>query len=205
MIETVSQLATIIGVLSLIGALYAWRQSRDTFHQAVIVSCTNRFQKLSPSLQLDKLSSDVIQQYLELCNEELFYFEKQYLPQPVIDEWVEGMLSNIGLWCDSKLLLLPKCPARSPQEQADAEMVAGRMYQEADSYPRLYYAFTITSKARLRIEQAAKHEPEYRTGKAKAAVERAQMILEVLTNLQHYQKQPFYDYLRRRRAATWGS
>jgi hypothetical protein len=205
MIETIAQLATIIGVLSLIAALYAWRQSRDTFHQAVIVSCTNRFQKLSPSLQLDKLSSNVIQQYLELCNEELFYFEKRYLPQPVIDEWVEGMLSNIGLWCDNKLLLPPKYPARSSQEQTDAEIVASRIYQDANSYPRLYHAFTITSKAKLRIEQASKHEPEYRIGKAKTAVERAQMVLEVLTNLQHYQQQPFYDYLRRRRAATWGS
>jgi hypothetical protein len=96
-LEIISQLATIAGVLGLLGAFLSWRQSRDTFHQAVIVSCTTRFQKLSPKLQANELSAKTVTQYLELCNEELFYFEKKYLLQAIIDEWVEGMVGLIGL------------------------------------------------------------------------------------------------------------
>lgn len=192
-LEIISQLATIAGVLGLLGALFSWRQSRDTFHQGVIVSCTTRFQKLSPKLQVDDLSAKTIMQYLELCNEELFYFEKKYLPQAIIDEWVEGMVGLIGLWCNNELL-----PSTS-QAPAEVHKTASRLYQAAVGYPRLCHAFTIKPEAKRRIEQAGNDALAYKQGQAKADVMRAQMVLEVLANLRQYQQLPFYTYLRLRR------
>ncbi|MGI4886180.1 MAG: hypothetical protein ACRYFR_14585 [Janthinobacterium lividum] len=203
MLESISQVATIAGVIGLGFAFLALRQSRASFHQTVIVSCTNRFQKLSPHLKVDSPTNKFVQQYIELCNEELFYFENEYLPQAIIDEWLEGMLYFIGLWRGKELLFLPGQPENCPQSESEGRRFATQMHEEAKKYPRLCQAFTISADAKQRIEYAPSRYPEAKSTDDKSDVMRAQMVLEVLTNLSAYEQKPFYTYLRRMRADAW--
>ena len=35
---------------------------------------------------------EAIKQYIDLCNEELFYFKHGYLPEEIVNEWLDGMI-----------------------------------------------------------------------------------------------------------------
>ena len=84
----------IAGVVALFYAAHGYRTSKKQLSFAVIVSCTDRFQQIMPLLNspdpLEK--SRATRQYVDLCHEELFYFMHGYLPEEIIDEWLDGMV-----------------------------------------------------------------------------------------------------------------
>lgn len=176
--------ATIAGAVGIVLAVISLYITRNTFHQNVIASCANRFQKLAPKLANPKPST--VQKYLELCNEELFYFEAGYLPQPVVDEWVEGMLGCIGFWRGGQMLTL--------FESLTPSRLAIDWKTQLGSYPRLQYAFTLADSGQQRIIAARQWDV---SNEDKDAAARAQAVLEVLRNLSCYQKQSFFRHLRR--------
>lgn len=135
-----------------------------------------------------------------------FYFEQKYLPQGIIDEWVEGMVSLIGLWHQPtpNPPVLENLHLPQPNANASTRELACRLFTKASGYPHLRHAFTITPAALARIEQARQRLPGYTADQPATDARRAQMVLEVLDNLQQYQQQPFYAYLRHRRSEAWG-
>lgn len=194
LLNLVSQVATILGVIGLWIAFRSLRNSRDTFHHGVITSCTDRFQHLSPKLSQLPLSDEALQQYLELCNEEVFYFENDYLPQAIIDEWLDGMLSYISLRRgDGSFFQLSQIPAQSIPDLSP--LLSVEQHQLLENYPRLKYAFSLSQQDELKIQQV-----QQQWGNDAA---RAQMVLTVLGNLKVYQQQPFLEHLRRVRAEAW--
>lgn len=67
-----------------------------------MISCIDRYQQLLPALNrsssrvgsaLQESDRDAIRAYLDLSNEELFYFKARYLPRAVAIEWTEGILA----------------------------------------------------------------------------------------------------------------
>ena len=96
--------AWIVGATSLAFAAYTYRLNRNQFNFSVITDCTKRYQAIMPALR----SSDkeqrlsAIRQYIDLCNEELFYFKNRYIPEEVIDEWLDGMILSIPYFCNGK-------------------------------------------------------------------------------------------------------
>lgn len=84
----------IVGASSLAIAAYSYYLSKKQLNFAVIVSCTERFQKIMPQLksenEVERLCA--IKAYVDLCNEELFYFKHDYLPKEIIEEWLDGMI-----------------------------------------------------------------------------------------------------------------
>jgi hypothetical protein len=189
-LEALSYVATILGAAGLLFALRSWRSTRDTLYHEVITSCTSRFQELSPKLAQLPLSKEAVQKYLELCNEELFYFESKFLPQPIIDEWLDGMLSFILLRRKDGSLFQLQEPRPAPESDASPPFSAEHR-QLLENYPRLDYAFQLTPTAEAKIRRVEKEND--------ADAARAQMVLTVLANLQLYQEQPFLKHLRRAR------
>lgn len=180
-LQDAANIATIVGAIGVVAAVFSLFFARDTFHQSIIADCAKRFQQLAA--QLTSPTIDALTAYLELCNEELFYFEKRYLPQAVVDEWVEGMLGYLGLWHHDEPLGLPLLlPPSLP-------VTTIRTY--LSRYPRLHHALSVDAAAVNRIREVN------RAQQADAA--RAQAVLEVLANLYRYQQQPFYAHLRRMR------
>jgi len=58
-----------------------------------MTSCVDRYQKIITQLKYGKDQDKKIA--IDLCNEELFYFQKKYVPGAVIDEWLEGMVNYL--------------------------------------------------------------------------------------------------------------
>lgn len=185
-LQDAANLATVAGALGILFAVLSVHFARNTFHQGVIASCTSRFQELVS--ELANPDPATLLKYLELCNEELFYFEAGYLPQPVVDEWVDGMLGFIGFWRNGQPLAL--------LDLQPASHLTTDLQNQLRHYLRLRYAFEADAAAEQRILAAR----QWDTADAQEATAvRAQAIVEVLRNLRRYNKKPFYCHLRRAR------
>ncbi len=79
---------------ALVYAASTYRLNKNQFSFAVMTSCIDRFQKVMAQLKStdEDLRSEALQRYVDLCNEELFYFKNNYLPEEVVNEWIEGMI-----------------------------------------------------------------------------------------------------------------
>ncbi len=99
-LEVLSFIATIIGGVAILFAVRDYSVSRKQLHLSVLQSCINRYRDHFSTLGPDSSCQQVID-YLDLINEELFYFEHKYLPLPVAHEWLDGMIEFLPLF-DSK-------------------------------------------------------------------------------------------------------
>jgi hypothetical protein len=95
-----------------------------------------RWQEIAPDLERalreGNSEDEAIKRYVDLCNEELFYFIEGYLPQEVIREWLTGMV-----------LYLPHYDYESRNEdrpEAFSGMVAWKMFED---YPRIQEVFGL--------------------------------------------------------------
>ena len=100
LIELSSSLAIVIG-------LVGYLTSRNQFRFNVMIKCIERYQKMLPNLDTIEREEDevkrkrIISAYIDLCEEELFYFKKGYLPRELEDEWLEGMLNYLPYFDDT--------------------------------------------------------------------------------------------------------
>lgn len=115
------------GALVLTATMYAL--SRKQLNFEVMVSCITRYQNLALALSADDPADDVVSRYIDLCNEQLFYFQHDYLPDPVVSEWIEGMTRHIEHVSDS-----------SEDRDERGTVVSAR---DLEGYPRVEHAFTV--------------------------------------------------------------
>jgi hypothetical protein len=125
--------AWIVGAGALAFAAITYRLNRSQFNFAVMTSCVDRYQKIITQLKYGKDQDKVIAlgQYIDLCNEELFYFEKKYLPGAVIDEWLEGMVNYLPYFNEKGDNLNPGCLP---------EIIGQNLLSD---YPRIKRTFTV--------------------------------------------------------------
>jgi hypothetical protein len=92
--DLIEVIVWIVGASSLAFAAYTYYLSKKQLNFAVIISCTERFQIIMAQLKStnDEERKRAVKQYVDLCHEELFYFRHNYLPDEIIDEWLDGML-----------------------------------------------------------------------------------------------------------------
>ncbi len=82
-------------------------------------------------------NSDIwLQQYYELVNEQMFYFQVKYLPMDVIIEWMDGILDNV-------IIRKFRNGPEAINKRAELESIKNSAKQ--DIFPRLKSAFTIKS------------------------------------------------------------
>lgn len=86
-----------------------------------MISCIDRYQQLIGDLGDATIAPDSLRKYIDLCNEEFFYFRHGYLPNEVVNEWLDGMIS-----------LMPQISENSKIAASDLE-----------EYPRLRNAFVV--------------------------------------------------------------
>jgi hypothetical protein len=132
--------AWIVGIIGMIIGIAGWmiarrtyRLSRSQFNFAVMISCIDRFQKIIAQLKYgnEQDREKALTQYIDLCNEELFYFQSRYLPDEVIIEWLEGMIQCLPLFNAKGDNVNPTC-------------LPGIIEQGLlTNYPRIRKAFTV--------------------------------------------------------------
>lgn len=103
-IEVLTQLATIVAALFGIVAFRAYTTSVKQFSFGVMKHCIDSYVGM-----LDKIKPEMdgaaVSNYLELVNQELFYFQQNYLPLEVTIEWLDGIISIVPIF-DSKLQVI---------------------------------------------------------------------------------------------------
>lgn len=106
-LDICSSLATIAGGIAIIYAVNAYRLNKKQLNFSVLDRCISIFQEKFTSLSNDSEVS-LIKAYIDLVNEELFYFEQMYIPKEVAYEWIDGMIDYIPIYDSSKNILNPE-------------------------------------------------------------------------------------------------
>lgn len=93
----------IIGIITVIVAVYQLGLNRKKLNFDVIESCISRFKEIQLILDEAKKQNDkekisyALDQYVQLVNEELFYMANDYIPYEVSKEWVDGMIDYMPI------------------------------------------------------------------------------------------------------------
>lgn len=90
-----------LGAAGIFVGLTSYLVSERQFRFGVVISLTGRFQSIFIHFKSrnSKEKGLAVQQYIDLCNEELFYFKQGYVPDEVAYEWIDGMI-NFLPWFD---------------------------------------------------------------------------------------------------------
>jgi hypothetical protein len=167
LLQAASAIVTIVGVIAIVNGIRSYSLSQNQFKQEVMTHCLDRYYVVmfDKKYQINKEPDTWLQQYFELVNEEMFYFQVKYLPMDVIIEWMDGIIDNVVIRNAATLEVI--------NERSLMEPIKGSHKQ--DGFPRLKNAFTLRSG----VDYGAafdKENPDY-------AETRKQLIIEVLTNL----------------------
>lgn len=130
----VANIVTSLGILGFIGIYLAHRQSQNQFKFTVMLSCIDRFQQLSPLLRGDNEDLPRLKKYVDLTNEEFFYFQREYIPKEVIVEWMDSIVDFFPIYVDGSASPINYDQLLFKQIH-DQKLLVG--------YPRLKKAFTI--------------------------------------------------------------
>ncbi len=108
----------------------------NQFNFEIITSCTTRFQEILELIDSpdEKQKIRGYKKYIDLCNEELFYFQQGYIPDDVVKEWLDGMLNYIPIYYKDKKINLNK------------KLLSTNILEEnnlLDRYPRIGNIFKV--------------------------------------------------------------
>lgn len=144
--EALELLALIFGIGSIFWAMYTFTFSRNQFHHEVMISCIERFQSIIPDLNPEAIDReiDALHKYIDLCNEELFYFKGNYMPKEVAIEWLDGMIAYLPLFDERGFVL---------SNGKFNEIIECNMLE---NYPRIRKAFRISSLPNMKDAEARK-------------------------------------------------
>lgn len=130
----IQTIATVVGALSLAVATTAYLLSRKNLNFNVMIACIERFQRLLPALQSGETSKQDILKYIDLCDEEVFYFQHRYLRDEVALEWIDGMIEYLPIFNSGT-----KEPWERQQYLATADTLV-------HGFPRVMNAFTTSQR-----------------------------------------------------------
>ncbi len=137
LLEAAAYFAHVVAAGAVFVAAVTYALNRKQLNFDVITSCTARWQEIMPDLERalkekGHSKGEVAERYVDLCNEELFYFVEGYLPQEVVREWLTGMV-----------LYLPHYDYESRNEdrpEAFDGMVSSQLFE---GYPRVKDVFHL--------------------------------------------------------------
>ena len=133
---------------------------------SALESCINRFRDNFLHLNKDSKEEEVTA-YIDLVNEELFYFEQRFLPRAVAMEWIDGMIDHIPLYDTTGNLLNPSI---------SLPIIHNRRILDQYRFKRVKKAFTL----RFEIDaDIAFGDSPYRLKEK----EREKIVKEIISNL----------------------
>jgi hypothetical protein len=137
-LKIIVDLANIIVALGVLIAITQISINRKQLHFATIERCITEFRRFeSNKVPIDK--TDLIR-YIDLINEELFYFQHNYLPKTIAYEWIDGMLDFVPIIDNRGNILNP--------QNCIPELAAKRNHF-LRNYPRLKDSFIVIQTVRF--------------------------------------------------------
>jgi hypothetical protein len=157
--DLIELISWVVGAISLAVAAFTYSLGKSHFNFAVITNCVERFQLIITRLRSANGEEriDALKRYVDLCNEELFYFKNKYIPEEVIDEWLEGMIYYLPLYSKSYNVYIKSAYA---PDIVDHDLLK--------DYPRIKRSFSVYKKYDLSSES-----------------DRKSLIKEIKHNLRH--------------------
>jgi hypothetical protein len=125
-IQTITAVAVITAVIQ----IYI---NRKQLYLSTITKCISDFRNLQ-GLNKDTIDKFILWKYIDLTNEELFYFKHDYLPRNVAVEWVDGIIDYIPIK-NNKDEVLNKDNCIKELLEKHKEYLSG--------FPRIINAFSI--------------------------------------------------------------
>ena len=97
LLEVISFIATVIGGIAILFAVRDYSTNRKQLNLSALENCITRFR--DNFIHLSHQSPEpLVVEYIDLVNEELFYFQNRYLPKAVAREWIDGMIDAIPIY-----------------------------------------------------------------------------------------------------------
>jgi hypothetical protein len=131
MLQTLAYISQIAAGIGILVAVFTFLVHRNQLNFDVIMNCNERFQAILLDLETGNSARDELakRRYVDLCNEQLFYFSNGYLPSEVIEEWLDGMIDY-----------LPQLDENGHVRPEHPGIVEARFLE---GYPRIKEAFTM--------------------------------------------------------------
>ncbi len=135
--DVLQTIAALVAAGAIIFASFTYKTAKNQLGFSVIASCITRFQALLGDFdRLEALDDTqrrrLAKRYIDLCNEELFYYQMTYVPEQIIDEWIDGMLSYLPLQDEQGQLIY-----------ATYKLLGVNSDFDLDDYPRIGGSFRV--------------------------------------------------------------
>jgi hypothetical protein len=100
LLQTLAHISQIAGGLVFLVAAGTYLIHRNQLNFNMIMNCNQRFQEIMVDLEGEDepKARRAKKRYVDLCNEQIFYFGNGYLPREVIEEWLESMIDYLPLF-----------------------------------------------------------------------------------------------------------
>ncbi len=145
--------------------------NRKQLFQSTITKCVSDFRDLG-ELNKETKETKIITKYIDLTNEELFYFQHNYIPKDVAKEWIDGMIDYLPITCQSGTILNADYIIRFLSDNRETIL---------QNYPRIQNAFEVKGKYDFELiysNKSAERLPRVN--------ERKKIINEILKNLRTF-------------------
>ena len=175
----------LLSFLAIIVASFNYLWSKKQVHFSTMEHCIREFRGLAErdkSKEFTKNSSKIlVKNYIELVNEEFFYFENNFLHQDVAIEWVDGMIDYLPFIDDNENVLNGKWTFTIINSKDKSETIT--IHELCQNYPRVWNAIKINNTIDFEIIYSDKINVERKK-------ERDKLILIILSNLKisHWRK-----------------
>jgi len=179
LLEDFANIATIAGGLAIAVGVISYKLNKKQFNFSVLVRCITHFSENFASISNTTADKD-LKAYVDFVNEELFYFEKNYIPKDVALEWIDGMIDYMPIYSQGKKKVLN--PEQSIKKIDDLKIL--------QSFQRVKKAFTVNEKYDFDKIYGANDTDN---GYLKRRKERERLAKEIYGNLNKSRWRIFFD------------
>lgn len=165
---------TILSAITAFAIVFAAIQiiiNRKQLYLSTISKCIDDYRNLG-ELQQDTSDAKVINRYIDLTNEELFYFQHNYMPKVVSKEWIEGMIDFMPLTDKEGNIV---------NENYAIKYISENRNKILQNYPRVRSAFEINGKYNIDAVYSSDENK-----RAERVRERKKLVNEILKNVKRF-------------------
>lgn len=166
--EILNLIISSITAFAIVFAVVQIKINRKQLFLSTITKCISDFRNLG-ELNQQTTDSLIINRYVDLTNEELFYFQHKYIPKVITKEWIDGMIDFIPI-TDNKGQILNK-------KYCIKYMADNRSYI-FQNFPRIQNAFEINKTFDFEIIYSIDE-----TKRIDRVIERKRLIKEILLKI----------------------
>lgn len=169
--KVINLILSTITTCTVIFTFYQLKVNQKQLHLSTITKCIIDFRNLGI---LTKETNDpvVLNHYIDLTNEELFYFQHKYIPEEVSKEWIDGMISFMPM-------------TNRKHEILNADYCVTHLALQRNEYlkgfPRVQNAFEISGEYDFDLIYSRDEDQ-----RLKSTGERKKLIKEILKNIHRF-------------------